>query len=66
MVRGEVGVRRGQGLFGDRTSGVVGLEYPVLDALPVVGYAGYRGHRVFHDLERNGTDEVLRNFNIFH
>lgn len=38
----------------------------MFDALPAVGYAGYGGYGVFHDLERNGANEVLGDFDIIH
>ena len=37
-----------KGLVGYRASAVIPGEYPFLDAFPVVGYAGWDRHRIFH------------------
>lgn len=66
VVWGEVGVF-GQRLFGDRAAGVAAMEQPSLDADTVVCHAGYGCNGVFHDLKRDGADEVLGNLDfIFH
>lgn len=61
VVWGEVGLF-GERLFGYRTARVGTLEQPSLDAVTIVGYARFGCNGVFHDLKRNGADEVARNF----
>lgn len=65
MIGSEVGAD-GQRLVGDWTSVVLAVELPPLDAISVVGDAGGDNHGIFHDLERNGTNEVVWDFTIIH
>lgn len=62
MVGSEIGVR--QDHLCDGARGMLVGKQPLLDALPVVGYAGRHRHRIFHDLKRDGTEKERRSINF--
>ena len=64
MVRGEVALR--QGLFGHRTCVVLAGVYPTLDAVAVVGDAGWESYWISHNLEGDRAKEVRWDLDLCH
>lgn len=68
MVWGEeIGIGVGDGEFGDGAEGVFVGEEPSFNGVAVVGYAGRKSYRVFHDLKGDGAEKVVGDFDfVFH
>lgn len=56
----------GDGELGDRAGGVVVGEEPGFDGVAVVGDAGGEGDGILHDLEGDGAEEVVGDFDFVH
>lgn len=61
----EIGIGEGDGEFSDGTGGVFAGEEPSFNGVAIVGDTGGESYRVFHDLEGDGAEEIVWDFDLF-